>query len=385
MSSQDNQSSTDKTTSPPSTRPFATSVVHAGLDPAQQGRAFAQGPAFASTFHLSGEVDSDHHQYARFHNPTWDSLEQALAELEGGESLVFPSGMAAGAAVMTSLVESGDTIMLQSDGYYATRAYAEAFLSKFGVTIKAVPTLELINQDYSTVKLVFVESPSNPLLDVIDIPALAEKVHAADCLLAIDNTTLTPLGQQPLKLGADISMCSDTKALNGHSDVVFGHVATENSALYEAMLLWRKLSGNIAGPMETWLVHRGLATLDMRLERMTNNAQILAEWLESHSKVGMVRYPGLMNDPSYDIAKRQMNHSGFIISFDLGDEKSANQFLANSKLIFEATSFGGVHTMAERRARWGTDEVSAGLIRLSVGCESVDDLKNDLAQALAKL
>ena len=377
MSSQDEKSLTDRITNS-----LATTVVHAGLDKAQQGRAFSQGPAFASTFHLSGEVENGHHQYARFHNPTWDSLEQALAELEEGASLVFPSGMAAGAAVMTSFVESGDTIMLQSDGYYATRAYAEAFLSKFGVTIKAVPTLELINQDYSTVKLVFVESPSNPLLDVIDIAALAEKAHASGCLLAIDNTTLTPLGQQPLKLGADISMCSDTKALNGHSDVVFGHVATKNQELYEAMLLWRKLSGNIPGPMETWLVHRGLATLDMRLERMTNNAQILAEWLEQHPKVKMTRYPGLSNDPSHRLATQQMSHFGFIISFDLGNKKNADQFLANSKLIFEATSFGGVHTMAERRARWGTDQVSEGLIRLSVGCENVEDLKQDLSQAL---
>ncbi len=380
MSSHDEKAFTSKVTNS-----LATTVVHAGLDKAQQGRAFAQGPTFASTFHLSGEVDGGYHQYARFHNPTWDSLEQALAELEGGASLVFPSGMAAGAAVMTSLVESGDTIMLQSDGYYATRAYADAFLSKFGVTIKAVPTLELINQDYSKVKLVFVESPSNPLLDVIDISALAEKVHAADCLLAIDNTTLTPLGQQPLQLGADISMCSDTKALNGHSDVVFGHVATNNQELYEAMLLWRKLSGNIAGPMETWLVHRGLATLDMRLERMTNNAQAVANWLSKHPKIHSIRYPGLSDDPSHPIAKQQMQHFGFIISFDLGDQGKAEQFLKQSKLLFEATSFGGVHTMAERRARWGTDDVPAGLVRLSVGCEQLQDLIKDFEYALENI
>ena len=375
-------SKSDENPTKSSSSPFATKVVHAGIDKPQQGRAFLQGPAFASTFHLSGEVDSGHHQYARFHNPTWDSLEQALESLEGGKALVFPSGMAASAAVMTSLVKSGDTIMLQSDGYYPTRAYAESFLQKFGVKIKAVPTTKLLEQDFSNVKLVFVESPSNPLLDVIDIPALAKKVHDAGCLLAIDNTTLTPLGQRPLDLGADIAMCSDTKALNGHSDVVFGHVATRSSDLYEAMQLWRKLSGNIPGPMETWLVHRGLATLDMRLERMTKNAQVLAEWLDKHPKTKMTRYPGLKSDPSYELAKRQMNHFGFIISFDLGNKELADNFLANSQLIFEATSFGGVHTMAERRARWGTDDVSAGLIRLSVGCEHVDDLLVDLEQAL---
>lgn len=362
---------------------LGTKVVHAGVNKAQQGSPFMQGPTFASTFHLSGEVDNDHHQYARFHNPTWDALEQGLGELEQGKAIIFPSGMAAGAAVMTALVEAGDTILLQSDGYYATRAYAETFLQKFGVTILAVPTLEIPNQDFSKIKLAFIETPSNPLLDVINIQELAEKIHAAGCLLAIDNTTLTPLGQQPLLLGADISMCSDTKALNGHSDVVFGHVATQREDLFDAMQLWRKLSGNIPGPMETWLVHRGLASLDMRLERMVNNAQVVAEYLEKHSKVKMIRYPGLKSDPSHEIACQQMHHFGFIISFDLGEKENADQFLQNAQMIFEATSFGGMHTMAERRARWGTDDVSAGLIRLSIGCERVGDLLLDIEQALS--
>ncbi len=362
---------------------LGTKVVHAGINKAQQGNPFMQGPTFASTFHLSGEVTSDHHQYARFHNPTWDALEQGLGELEQGKAIIFPSGMAASAAVMTALVEAGDTILLQSDGYYATRAYAETFLQKFGVTIFAVPTLEIPNQDFSKIKLAFIETPSNPLLDVIDIQALAAKTHAAGSLLAIDNTTLTPLGQQPLLLGADISMCSDTKALNGHSDVVFGHVATQRDDLFDSMQLWRKLSGNIPGPMETWLVHRGLASLDMRLERMVNNAQLVAEYLEKHPKVKMIRYPGLKSDPSYEIACQQMYHFGFIVSFDLAEKEKADRFLQNAQMIFEATSFGGMHTMAERRARWGTDDVSAGLIRLSVGCERVDDLLLDIEKALS--
>ncbi|MGX5200455.1 cystathionine gamma-lyase [Aliikangiella sp. IMCC44632] len=358
-------------------------VVHAGVAAAEQGKSLMQGPVFASTFHHQGEVDPHFHQYARFHNPTWDALESALGELEQGKALVFPSGMAAGAAVMTALVQAGDSILLQSDGYYATRAYAEAFLSKFGVNIIAVPTNEVLDFDFSDVKLVFVETPSNPLLDVIDIQLLAQKVHSAGALLAIDNTTLTPLGQQPLLLGADISMCSDTKALNGHSDVVFGHVATQNETLLEAMQLWRKLSGNIPGPMETWLVHRGLASLDMRLERMTSNAQAVAEYLDKQSKVLSVRYPGLKQDPSYSIAQQQMHHFGFVISFDLGTQANAENFLKASNLIFEATSFGGMHTMAERRARWGTDNVSPGLIRLSVGCEKLVDILADLERALA--
>ena len=361
---------------------LATKTVHAGVDSPQQGAAFVKGPTFASAFHLSGEVDNKYHQYARFHNPTWDALETALGELEGGDALVFPSGMAAGAAVMTALVEPGDVLLLQSDGYYATRAYAEAYLQKFGVEIKAVPTAKLLQQDFSKIKLVFIETPSNPLLDVVDIQLLADKVHQGGGILAIDNTTSTPLGQQPLLLGADISMCSDTKAVNGHSDVLFGHIATKNSELLEAMRLWRKLSGNIAGPMETWLVHRGLASLDLRLERMVNNAQKLAEFLSTHNRVKSVRFPGLPEDPSHEIASQQMHRYGFIISFDLGDKKAADEFLTRSQLIFEATSFGGIHSMAERRARWGTDDVSQGLIRLSVGCEKLEDLLADITQAL---
>lgn len=360
-----------------------TRVVHAGLPPAKQGNPFSEGPVFASTFHLSGPADSAEYQYGRFSNPTWQSLETALSELEGGDTVVFPSGMAAIAAVMTSLVASGDTIVLPADGYFATRAYAQEFLMPNGINIKLVPTLELVEFDFSNVRLVLIETPSNPLLDVVDIKALSDKVHSAGGLLAVDNTTLTVLGQRPLGLGADISLAADTKALNGHSDVVFGHVSCAGSSLLERVKLWRKLAGNIPGPMETWLVHRGLATLDMRLERMTNNAQRIAQMLAQHDEVIQVRYPGLENDPSHSIAKAQMEHFGFIISFDLGTAQRADQFLQSSNLIFEATSFGGVHTMAERRARWGTDDVPEGLVRLSVGCERIEDLLDAIESGLS--
>ncbi|NVJ60527.1 MAG: cystathionine gamma-lyase [Gammaproteobacteria bacterium] len=360
----------------------ATKLIHAGLAKPKNGEAFMSGPSFASTFHLSGDIDNANYQYGRFHNPTWTALETALEELDGGKSLVFPSGMAAVAAVLTSCVEQGDTILLQNDGYYATRAYAEEFLSKFGVTVITCSTKQLLEQDFNDITLTFIETPSNPLLDVVDIRLLAKKIHACNGILAIDNTTLTPLGQQPLALGADIVMCSGTKALNGHSDVLFGYVASKNEQMIEKIQQWRKLAGNIPGPMETWLVHRGLTSLDMRLERMTANAQVIAEYLLNHSAVKEVRYPGLVNDPSYKTASEQQSNFGFIISFDLVTQANAHQFLANADLIFEATSFGGMHTMAERRARWGTDDVSPGLIRLSVGCESIDDLIADIESAL---
>lgn len=363
---------------------LGTEVVHAGLPEAKQGRPFVDGPTFASTFHLSGQTDNAEHQYARFSNPTWQALESGLSELEGGETVIFPSGMAASAAIMSSLVVSGQTIVLPADGYYATRAYAEEFLQPNGVSIQLVRTSELLNFDYQNVRLVLIETPSNPLLDVVDIGKLANKIHAAGGLLAIDNTTATVMGQRPLECGADLSMSADTKALNGHSDVVFGHVSAADPKLSERVRLWRKLAGNIPGPMETWLVHRGLATLDVRLERMVKNAQQVAEMLVQHPAVNWVRYPGLPSDPSYLIAKQQMDHFGFIISFDLGSAERAQHFLQSCSLIFEATSFGGVHTMAERRARWGTDDVPEGVVRLSVGCERVEDLLGAFESALGQ-
>ncbi len=364
---------------------IGTSVVHAGVPKPEQGKPFVEGPTFASTYHLSGNTENAQHQYARFSNPTWQALESGLSELEGGETVIFPSGMAAAAAILSSLVSSGDTLVLPADGYFATRAYALEFLTPNGVNVQLVPTLELLDFDYTDVRMVLIETPSNPLLDVVDISALSAKVHAAGGLLAIDNTTLTMLGQQPLALGADISMAADTKALNGHSDVVFGHVSAKDTTLIERIRLWRKLAGNIPGPMETWLVHRGLATLDLRLERMTASAQQVAEMLVQHSAVKYLRYPGLTSDPSHAIAQKQMDHFGFIISFDLSSQALADKFLQTCSILFEATSFGGVHTMAERRARWGTDDVPEGLVRLSVGCERVEDILAGIEKALAGL
>ncbi|MFK8012365.1 MAG: cystathionine gamma-lyase [Marinicellaceae bacterium] len=363
----------------------ATQIVHSGLSKGKDGDPFMPGPVFASTFHLKGDTDKKTHQYARYSHPTWEVLENAIGELEQAKVLVFPSGMAAIAAILMAVLKTGDTLLLPSDGYHTTRSYAHEILKKFGVKVLALPTLEILNSDLSKVDLVFLETPSNPMLDVIDISKLADKIHANGGLLAIDNTTMTPLGQTPLSLGADITMCSDTKAMNGHSDVLMGHVATNDSKIYEALLTWRKLSGSIPGPMETWLFQRGLASLHMRLERMVKNASQIAQYLDSHEAVHLVRYPGLAQDPSYQVAQSQMNHAGFVISFDLGNKTNADSFLQHTQLIFEATSFGGMHTMAERRARWDASNLSEGLIRLSVGCENVDDILADIDNALSML
>ncbi len=364
---------------------LASLSINAGAPVAKNGNAFRHGPEFASTFHLSGDVDPAVYQYGRFGQPTWTSLESGLAQLEGGETVIFPSGMSAASAILTSLVQPGDTILLPSDGYAPVRYYTEQYLLKFGVKLKTIATRDIDNFDFHDITLALLETPSNPMLDTFDIRKAAKKIHQQGGILAIDNTTLTFLGQLPLALGADISMSADTKAVNGHSDVVFGHVSTLDKTISDKIRNWRKFSGNIPGPMETWLVHRSLSTLDVRLQRMCDTAMLLAHTLEKHEKVRSIRFPGLPNDPSHAIAKEQQQLFGFIISFELASKESADKFLAACNLVYVATSFGGVHSIAERRARWGTDKIAEGIIRFSVGCERHEDLINDVLAALDSL
>jgi cystathionine gamma-lyase len=230
--------------------------------------------------------------------------------------------------------------------------------------------------------LVFAETPSNPLLDVCDLRLLAERSHSAGAVLAVDNTTATPLGQRPLDLGADLSVASAAKALAGHSDLVMGYVATRDTARAEQLREWRTRSGSIPGPFETWLLHRSLPTLEVRLSRQCANALRIAELLAARDDVGGVRYPGLPSDPAHEVAARQMSRFGPLVSFDLGSRERAERFLSSSELITDATSFGGVHTTAERRARWGGDDVPDGFVRLSAGCEDADDLIADMSRSL---
>jgi cystathionine gamma-lyase len=322
------------------------------------------------------------YQYGRFHHPTWDQLEDKLGELEGGETVIFPSGMGAIASVLTTVLESGDTVIMPNDGYYPSRAYVEQFLTRYGIKMRLSSTNDMADVDFTDVKLVFIESPSNPMLDVCDIADICAKAHKKGAVVAVDNTTATILGQNPLKLGADFSVASDTKALNGHSDVLFGHVASHHKTAITRIRDWRKLSGNIPGPMETWLVDRGLQTLDVRLERQVKNAHEIAQFLVNHTAVKSLRYPGLKDDISYALAAKQMSHFGFIVTFDLGEIEKADCFMASLKMITDATSFGGTHTIAERRKRWGTDNIPEGTIRLSAGIEHIDDIIGDIKQAL---
>lgn len=361
----------------------ATTVIRAGTPDPAPGSAFRSGPVFASAYHAAGDPAASPFTYARFHNPTWSAFEAALTELEGGPALVFPSGMAATTAVLAAVLRPGDTVCLPAGSYYTTRVIAGGWFTEMGIKVRLVPVgSETDRSLMKGAKLVWLETPTNPGLDVCDIAAVAEVAHAEGALVAVDNTTATPLAQQPLALGADFVLASDSKALTGHSDLILGHVAARDPALIEKIRVWRTQSGSIAGPFEVWMAHRALGTLAMRLERQTANALRVATYLQQHPKIRNVRYPGLTGDPGFAVASRQMRFTGAVLCFELADRGSAERFLAACRLVDEATSFGGLHTSAERRARWGGDAVPEGFIRMSVGCEHVDDLLADLATGL---
>lgn len=363
----------------------ATRVVRAGLPPATQGEPFLPGPSFAGAYHAAGDPAQAPYTYGRFHNPTWTHFEDALTELEGGPSVVFASGMAATAALFGVIARPGDVIALPADSYYTTRLIADGYFAQMGVQVRLAPTAQNAQlQSLDGAKLLWLESPSNPNLDVCDIAALVAAAHEQGALVVVDNTTPTALGQQALELGADFVVASDTKALTGHADLILGHVAARDESWAERLRAWRMQMGAVPGPMEVWLAHRSLATLDVRLERQCQTALCVAEYLAERADVASVRYPGLPTGPAYAIAKRQMRRFGPVVSFTLADRAAAERFLKECKLVYEATSFGGVHTTAERRARWGGDAIPDGFIRLSAGVEDADDILADLAQALDK-
>lgn len=334
----------------------------------------------AAMYHLPGDPTGAP-QYGRFNNATWEAVEEMLGHLEDAEAVAFPSGMAAISAVLFSLLKAGDRILLPSDGYYTTRILSERFLKSFGVTADLRPTASFLDGGFEGYRLVFIESPANPGLDICDIAAVATAAHTAGAIVVADNTTMTPYGQRPLDLGCDIVVSADTKAPNGHSDVLFGHVGSRDAALLSAVRDWRKLAGAIPGPFEAWMVHRGLETLEIRFDRMCRSAETIAPRLQAHPAARSVRFPGLPEDPAHNLARMQMDRFGFLIGLTLESEHAAERFIDSCRFIQPATSFGGVHTSAERRARWG-DAVEPGYVRLSIGCEPTEELWNALNEAL---
>lgn len=337
----------------------------------------------ASTFHAPGD-STGFDQYGRFSNPTWRAVEHALGHLEDAPCVTFPSGMGAISAVFFALLKSGDRILLPSDGYHATRALSERFLKPLGIAHDTRPTPTFLDGGFEGYRLVFVESPSNPRLDICDIAAVADAVHKQDAIFVVDNTTMTPFGQRPLDLGADIVVSADTKAINGHSDVLFGHVASRDPDIVAKVKDWRETAGGIPGPFEAWLVHRGLETLEVRFDRMCSSAETIARRLKDHRAVSGLRFPGLEGDPSHNLARAQMERFGFLISFELASEELAEAFIDNCALVESTTSFGGTHTSAERRSKRG-DAVPPGFVRLAIGCEPVEELWRAIKGSLDRL
>ena len=343
----------------------STRSVHAGLPPARQGEPFLPGPVLASAYHLAGDDVHATYGYARDANPTWTAYEQALGELEGGEVVLFSSGMAAASAILLAL-EPGEVLVAPSDGYYLVRRLAEEHLAARGVDVRLVPNRQDALEEVAPgATLIVAESPSNPSLETIDVPAL-RAAAGEEATLCVDNTLATPLALRPLELGATMTHASATKALSGHSDLLLGYVATNNRMWLDRLRSWRTVTGAIPGPVETWLAHRSLATLGVRVERQTANAEALADLLRGRDDVTDVRWPGM----------------GAVVCFTLADSGAVARFFAASELAIEATSFGGVHTSGERRARWGGDDIAEGFVRFSVGIEDTADLLADIERAL---
>jgi cystathionine gamma-lyase len=368
-----------------------TRSVRAGERPPVPGAPLRPSPVFAAPFHLgdlpprAGGADA----YARTEHPTLRDFEAAVGELDGGRCLSFATGMAALTAAVLACAGAGDRVVLPSDGYYTTRLLAAEELERFGIAVEYVPTPGIeafaMAGGLEGVRLVLLETPSNPLLDVCDIAAVARAARAAGALVAVDNTTATPLGQRPLRLGADMTVGSDTKALTGHSDLLLGHVSTADDELYGRLQAWRNHSGATPGPFEAWLGHRSMSTLDLRLARQAANAAAVVEVLAGSPAVTGVRWPWRPDDPSFPLVTRQMLRPNGVVSAELADEAAVATLLSGSRLWTAATSFGGVHSTIDRRAQWGGDAVAPGFVRFSCGIEDTEDLVQDLAAALVTL
>ncbi|MGE0462344.1 MAG: PLP-dependent aspartate aminotransferase family protein [Vicinamibacterales bacterium] len=374
---------------------FSTICIHAGQEPDPATGAIITPIYQTSTYVQEGLGRHKGYEYGRTHNPTRMALERNLAAIEGGTAgFAFASGMAAIDAILTRL-EAGDHVLVSDNTYGGTFRLFERVRRKFGLDFSYVDTsrLDLIEPALTPrTKYLFLESPTNPLLRVTDIAAASEIAHRHGVRVVVDNTFASPYIQRPLGLGADIVTHSTTKFLNGHSDSVGGVVIVRHEDDAEWMTFVQNAAGAILSPMDSFLVLRGTKTLDVRMERTNRNAQAIAEFLAAHPKVAATIYPGLPSHPQHALAARQMRGFGGLISFDTGSLEAAQRLLGRVRLMALAESLGGVETLIshpavmthasvppERRAAIG---ITDGLVRVSVGIEDVEDLKDDLAQAL---
>jgi cystathionine gamma-synthase len=355
-------------------------VVAAGRPAKQPDGALNPPIALNSTFHEGGPIG-----YGRYGNETWSALEDAISTLEGGKTLLFSSGMAAISAVF-SLLPEGSVVVAANNGYQGTTTLLKKLHESEKLKVRFV---NLANTDETVAaipgaQMLYLESPLNPLLEIIDLPKLIAAGKAAGCGVAVDNTLATPLLQNPLALGADIVIHSVTKYLSGHSDLILGSLSTNDSALYNRLEQSRRYGGAIAGPFEAWIALRGVRTFALRMQRSQENALELATRLSKDGRVAKVRYPGLPTDAYHQMAKSVMKGFGAMISFDVNGTADQVDLMCNSsRLITNATSLGGVESIWERRRRWATESASVpeNLIRFSVGIENVDDLWADIEHA----
>ena len=375
---------------------FSTQAIHVGQD-ADPATGATVVPIYAtSTYTQAAPGDHKGFEYSRTGNPTRQALETCLAALEGGErGLAFASGSAATTAVLAQL-RPGDEIAASADLYGGTFRLLERVFKPWGLIARYTddPSADGFRKIITpTTKMVWIETPTNPLLQIVDIAAIAELAHHASAILAVDNTFASPYLQQPIKLGADLVVHSTTKYLGGHSDVVGGAVVGRED-LMKPIKFYQNAAGATPGPFDSWLVLRGLKTLAVRMERHCANARKLANWLTEQPQVQRVYYPGLPKHPGHEVAKKQMRDFGGMISVSIkGGKDAALKFLTRTKLFSLAESLGGVESLighpatmthasipAEMRQARGIDD---GLVRLSVGIEDVEDLQADLQQALA--
>ena len=372
---------------------FETLAIHAGQEP-EVATGAVTVPIFQTSTFVQPEVGK-HKGYedARTGNPTRAALEACLAALEGGTwGLAFASGMAATDAV-THLLSSGDHIVMGDDVYGGTYRLFARIYDRLGIAVTAVDMGKPANVRRALTKrtrIVWIESPTNPLLKIVDLAAVSEIAHTAGAISVVDNTFASPFLQNPLRLGADLVLHSTTKYIGGHSDVVGGAVAGRDPTLRERLAYIQNAVGAVPGPFDAWLVLRGVKTLGLRMERHSANGLAVAEWLTEHPRVTRVNYPGLGSHPEHAVARRQMRAFGGMVSFELkGGEAAAKRMAARTRIFALAESLGGVESLIEvplamthGSLRGTTLAPPAGLVRLSVGIEHLDDLIGDLTQAI---
>jgi cystathionine gamma-lyase/cystathionine beta-lyase/cystathionine gamma-lyase/homocysteine desulfhydrase len=373
---------------------FSTDCIHAGQEPEPHTGAVTI-PIYQTSTYVQPELGrSKGYEYARTKNPTRSALEACLAALEGGKhGHCFASGMSAEDTVFRML-KSGDHVVAGENMYGGSYRLFSRVLEKFGLQFTYVDTSKIDavrDAIRPQTRIVYLETPTNPMMTITDIAACAEVAHKAGALVVVDNTFCSPYLQRPIELGADIVVHSTTKFLNGHSDSVGGVVVSNSDAIAEAIGFLQNAVGAILSPFDSWLVLRGVKTLAVRMKRHEENGQVMANYLAHHAKVKKVYYPGLPDHPQHELAKRQMNGFGSMISFELGSKEKAKAFLDRVRLCSLAESLGGVETLishpetmthasvpVETRKRLG---ITSGLVRISVGIEDIEDLIADVENA----